>query len=842
MPKRKNPTSALLLALALCAVPAAEMLSGIGPENTLVVVNSDSWVSRTVANEYVALRSIPPCNVVYVEGIPSFERITVESFRQDVLTSIFAAVKERGLEGQIDCVAYSSDFPTSVDASQDLGGARPVPVMSPTASLSGLTYLHNFVSTRNPAYLGPNGLSINMYAMRILLRMEDAPWEQAEQMKYMESLKLMTAGLPGIPSPAPASPEDARQNLEKSLAAMTELLGKHPNNFELIYNTACCNARLGKSEQAMALLEKAFAAGWIDWSQTSNDKDLVGIREREDFQKLLARMKEAKIPISQPQPFKSSICWGPDGMPVSNSQQGLSYMLSTMLACTSGRGMSIAESIESLRRSAKADFTAPRGTIYFMKNSDIRSTTREWAFYLAADKLKELGVNAVVDDGILPHKKDDVAGAFVGIADFMWKNSGSTIVPGAICDHLTSCGGMMGEYDGQTPLTEFIRNGAAGASGTVAEPYAMQAKFATAFIYLPYVQGYTLAESYYMSVTGPYQLLIMGDPLCRPWGRKVELWAEGVEEGKVLSGNVLVSPKIKDSILKPFRYSLFIDGRLACEARPADARFVLDSSKYADGFHDVKVSADFAEVPGVVAETSCRMIFANSKNELKAVLTSPKECRLNSFIEIDVAAEKAAQLRIFQNSQIVASAPGPSAKIRIDARGLGLGPVTLVPVAIIGGKNDDKIVGRPIKLDIIPPDLIGPLADFKEKLEPGFIVKAKDKPATVHKIEGGWLAKAGAEKDADFELEGYFTVADDDVFQLQIMPSDTRISSICVSDVNIDWPRREGSTWWFIPVPLAKGMHRLKIKGTAGAALDMDVRFGRSGTKRLDGKYFQHRA
>ena len=47
------------------------------------------------------------------------------------------------------------------------------------------------------------------------------------------------------------------------------------------------------------------------------------------------------------------------------------------------------------------------------------------------------------------------------------------------------------------------------------EPFAIQAKFPTAFIQAFYVEGCSLAEAFYQSVTGPYQLLIIGDPLCR---------------------------------------------------------------------------------------------------------------------------------------------------------------------------------------------------------------------------------------------------------------------------------------------------------------------------------------
>ena len=69
---------------------------------------------------------------------------------------------------------------------------------------------------------------------------------------------------------------------------------------------------------------------------------------------------------------------------------------------------------------------------------------------------------AEIVDGVLPEKKNDVQGVMVGAADFDWKDCGSTILPGAICEHFTSFGGEMRAGAGQTPLSEFLRYGAAG--------------------------------------------------------------------------------------------------------------------------------------------------------------------------------------------------------------------------------------------------------------------------------------------------------------------------------------------------------------------------------------------
>jgi len=221
--------------------------------------------------------------------------------------------------------------------------------------------------------------------------------------------------------------------------------------------------------------------------------------------------------IQPPRRFRSGTAWDRSGESTT-APEGRRYLLSTMLGSTSGRGLSLGEACDALARAAAADGTRPTGTIVYMTNDDVRSRTRRWGFDSAIRLLKEAGVEAVIETGSLPQGRSDIAGAMVGVADFNFAASGSRILPGAICEHLTSWGGILQWGAGQTPLTEFLRHGAAGASGTVVEPLAIQAKFPDPFIQVHYVRGASLAEAFYQSVAGPYQLLIVGDPLCRPWG------------------------------------------------------------------------------------------------------------------------------------------------------------------------------------------------------------------------------------------------------------------------------------------------------------------------------------
>lgn len=57
------------------------------------------------------------------------------------------------------------------------------------------------------------------------------------------------------------------------------------------YNLACARARTGEADAAMAALESAVAHGWGDADQTLADADLASLRQRADFQALIARLR-----------------------------------------------------------------------------------------------------------------------------------------------------------------------------------------------------------------------------------------------------------------------------------------------------------------------------------------------------------------------------------------------------------------------------------------------------------------------------------------------------------------------------------------------------------------------
>ena len=407
--------------------------------------------------------------------------------------------------------------------------------------------------------------------------------------------------------------------------------------------------------------------------------------------------------------FGSSQHFGPNGELLDKG--GMRYMLSVMLGVTTGRGNPVGEVLDYLQRSAAADGTHPPGTIYFMQNGNIRSKARHDAFPEAVRELRALGVSAEILEGTLPMNKDDVQGVMIGAAGFDWPSSGSTILPGAVCEHFTSFGGVMRSGAGQTPCSVFLRYGAAGASGTVTEPYAMPHKFPAATVQVHYAHGCTLAEAFYQSVHAPYQLLILGDPLCRPWANIPSVSVEGIEPGTTVKGTLVFRPSATvpggakigvaggraegDAKVEQFR--LFVDGLLSAECE-AGGILTLDTTQFADGHHELRVVAIQS---GPIRSQGRRILAVAIDNHGRKISMSVSpEGTVPSGTLLTVTASSADSFGIvvLHNSRLVGRIAGHEGTVEIDSATLGTGPVQLRAVGLGGSGPRSYVWTKPVEV------------------------------------------------------------------------------------------------------------------------------------------------
>ena len=794
----------LVAAIATVLAAPSGAHAGQTPESVVVVVNADSWASLTVANEYARLRHIPPANFVLLRGISAFDGMGPDQFRSEILGPVLQAIDDRGLRAQVDCIAYSVDLPSVIWVQSDMAGKSFPQVITGAASSNSVTYLHELFMKKDTAYLD---LDINRYARRVLPLPNGRALTQAERAEYQRGVALY----------------DQKKFVE-AIAAIAPVLAEPCSDATVYYNFACCQALAGDGDGAMRSLARAADIGWRNHGQMTSDPDLASLFERAEFRALVDRMKAQRIEVQSTRGFRGSTAWNSDGTPAAD---GPRYLLSTMLGVTAGRGNSVNEVLECLQRAEKADGTAPKGTVYILRNGDVRSTTREWAFAPLTEALRAVGVAARVEDGVLPQGKPDVAGAVIGIADFKWADAHSTILPGAICEHLTSCGGMMGERDGQTPCTDFIRAGAAGSSGAVTEPYALQAKFPSPFIQWHYARGATLAEAFYQSLEGPYQLLVIGDPLCRPWGKDRGVSVEGAARGATMKGAVQLKPRGAPGEDPASGFEFFVDGRRIGACGKGET-FALDTAGHEDGAHVLSVVATRTDAVESKDRAEYPVRFANGTRAVPTI-KAPAKATWGKPIAVDVACEGASGIDIVHLGRPVARVEGTKGSARIEPALLGAGRAELRAIARFGTTSMSSSMSAVAAIEIeLPP--IKPARAPKETV-PGlsFSVAKGAKSAVSDVYDPAWIASRAQDGKA-FELTGFFDAPATDVWQVQL--STNTAATVEIDGVKL--AHAQDGRWIYAPANLAAGTHRLRVTGKSPArAADarLDLRLGCAGTQ-----------
>ena len=213
-------------------------------ENLALVVNGDSWMSRSVANHYISLRQIPAGQVVQLTGLPDLERIDVAQFRRQILRPVLATLRQRQRLAQIDYLVYSSDLPYIIDATHDLGARKPPEAFIPIASVNGLTFLYQQVLRADVGYLTG---SPNRYFRRLLPPVGEGPLPDHERKQWESALELIN-----------------HRQWQRALIQIVQLIDRHPQNATLHFTRAGCQAQLDQFQLALGSLDKAIDFGWYD--------------------------------------------------------------------------------------------------------------------------------------------------------------------------------------------------------------------------------------------------------------------------------------------------------------------------------------------------------------------------------------------------------------------------------------------------------------------------------------------------------------------------------------------------------------------------------------------------
>ena len=648
-----------------------------------------------------------------------------------------------------------------------------------------------------------------------------------------------------------------RNEYKNAVASLQSLVKNYPWSAGAWYQLARGLSASGQIEEAMGSLSKAVDMGWANSLSARRDALLKPLRTDPRFSELIRRMQLNIGPFQPAHGFRSRYAWLGGDLPVvppAGEPLPDRYYLSTLLAYTGLHGNSVPEALKYLGRAASSDGSMPDGTVYLMANSNVRAETREGSFHATVEALHKRGHRAEIlaedqdgQDGIVPQNKHDVIGAVVGSQRYRWKRSNSRFLPGAIAESLTSYGGDFNRAY-QTKLTEFLRYGAAGSSGAVAEPYSFQAKFPLPYLHVHYADGSSLAEAFYQSVEVPYQLLVVGEPLARPFAHFATVRLAAPNDTWNWHDTMLLKPEVKEAKGHAIRnIELWIDGRYADSVAPWDA-FLWNTDNVEDGCHDVRLVA--VEASPIETRSYVRLpVTVNNKGRRVEVKNSVTPVALGDDIRLSGSASGARRIEIFEGTRSLGSTEVKNGqwKAAVPSRSLGLGNVLLYARAIYPDGSTARDCGTFV--DIGPPRRLPANTKVGPGYEAGLRATVRDTSDKNHLlvINKGLTGRIRELREfektaASLDFTGEFKINEPGFYQFSVVARGrlrVKIDGSLMADADVT---AEGGGI-YVPLNLDKGWHGLDIDFDPGGQPSLEAHLeGQEAAVMLDRDRVRHSA
>lgn len=225
-------------------------------------------------------------------------------------------------------------------------------------------------------------------------------------------------------------------------------------------------------------------------------------------------------------------------------------------------------------RGAASVAAFPPGAFCLYGSADAARNIRHRTYPVVARQFELLGRGAWLDVNAAasPLPARPILGYLDGLAHLPTNLASAAFAPGAICEHLTSCAGMIPDPClGQSSVWDWMRLGATASYGTVTEPCAFEVKFPDPMIAFWYARGFTAGEALAMSVRHPYQGLWVGDPLAAPFAAPPSVRVLAPARNAKLDGEVplKIAVAAHERGAPPVFLDLYVDGRFRAPiARP----------------------------------------------------------------------------------------------------------------------------------------------------------------------------------------------------------------------------------------------------------------------------------
>lgn len=364
-----------------------------------------------------------------------------------------------------------------------------------------------------------------------------------------------------------------------------------------------------------------------------------------------------------------------------------------MLGYVGENGSTIDTVIETIRRGTRSDSRGVRKGIYFVLSDDVRSKCREWQYLPAVNELKERGMTAEIVTNF-PAGAEQVMGLLTGTAN-VDPSLVKSFAPGAMAEHLTSWSAEFQKP--QTKLTSWLDAGATASAGAVVEPYSNPDKFPSARFFVHYGLGCTMMESFYQSIACPLQLLLLGDPLARPYAVPMQLKVLGADR---IERDFTYIANAESQVQRiEYLYSFLLDGKQV-QAESEDSTFYMRALRMDDGYHELCAVARM-KYPIQHSVSAVKPFIVDRKG--RSVAIRPDIRKTGAFthaVGAEVAgAEPPVTLRLVSGvRKLDETAYTPDAELKLDEKVLGEGPNRIRIIAVY--EDGMEVSSEPVRFEI----------------------------------------------------------------------------------------------------------------------------------------------
>ncbi|MEO0511455.1 MAG: GC-type dockerin domain-anchored protein [Planctomycetota bacterium] len=390
----------------------------------------------------------------------------------------------------------------------------------------------------------------------------------------------------------------------------------------------------------------------------------------------------ASTTLPSPAPFDSQTGY----VGGNQNSSGRRTFIAAHLGYTGPLGNSLEQVLATFDRGVASDGAFPSAPVQLIETTDAaRSGPRDGLFPAVTSFINGFGflngATAQTFLGTLPEGGVEVAGVMTGLATPAIGSADFSLVPGAYADHLTSFAATF-DVSIQTKMSSWIAKGATLTSGAVEEPCNYPGKFPSARLFQFAVQGSTLGEAYYRSLSFvPFQAMLMGDPLARPWGAEGSVVVPDLSQSPQ-SGVVSFTPSAQPGT--PFiiaeSFDAYVNGVLRASVT-AGTPIEIDTRALGDGVHELRVVA--TEQSAAEIQTTATQLFEvdnfNGGVSLSSDIASGSLGDVFT-LSVDASTDRGGveQVRVLHRGRVVASANAVPADIGLHGQLVGAGPVTLV--------------------------------------------------------------------------------------------------------------------------------------------------------------------